>query len=259
MSILKTACALTVFCLMCPTAIAQEAQPDRLFLLGAGAAVQTTPYATAKNDTEVQVSPVFVFQQGRFSADLSGIGITAFEGQGLSLSARVNPRLPLMDPSDTEAFKDLDRKFGVDLGGQIQFERGPFSARLSYLADISDQSEGQEVSVEMSWRFQPTSKLSLEVNSGVSWQDEALSTWLYGIGTQEAGDGPVYDFGQSPNAPSGGQWVPSIGAQARYQITDRLFLMGGVETEFYGSDITDSPLMDDDTTLGTYVGLMRRF
>ena len=34
---------------------------------------------------------------------------------------------------------------------------------------------------------------------------------------------------------------------------------GGLEADFYSSDITDSPLMADDSSTGLFVGVMRRF
>jgi len=238
---------------------AQEPEPGRVLMLGAGAYAVTNPYESAKDDVELGALPLFLFQQGRLTVDLSGVSWRALEAGPFQLDARLSPRIPLVDPDDTELFDGLDRDIGVDAGLRIAAERGAFSASAEYLIDISDQSGGQSVDLTIAWSAAPTERLELEISAGVVWSDEDLSTWLYGLTTEEAVMARAYEFGVTPGAPSGGVWTPHLGIQARYHLTERTLLIGGLEADFYNSDITDSPLMADDGSTGLFVGVMRRF
>jgi outer membrane protein len=241
------------------SAQSEEDASRRVFMLGAAVHASTNPYETAKNDVELGALPLFFFQQGRVQLDLGGLSWRALDAGAVQLDARISPRIPFVDPDDTEMFDELDRDIGVDAGLRLSAQRGAFSASAEYLIDITDQSGGQSVDLNLAWSALLTDRLELEVSAGVVWSDADLSTWLYGIGADEALGGLVYEFGETPGAPSGGVWTPNLGVQARYQLTERTLLIGGVQAEFYGSDITDSPLMADDGSAGVFVGVMRRF
>lgn len=240
---------------------AQAQEPDnrRILMLGAGAYAVTNPYESAKDDVQLGALPLFLFQQGRLKVDLGGVSWRALDAGPLQLEARLSPRIPLVDPDDTELFDALDRDIGVDAGFRVSVGRGAFSASADYLIDISDQSGGQSVELNLAWSAAPTDRLELEVSAGVLWSDEDLSTWLYGLTIREAVMTRAYEFGVTPGAPSGGVWTPHLGVQARFQLTDRTTLIGGLEGDFYNSDITDSPLMADDSSTALFVGVMRRF
>lgn len=262
MTKLPTGAALVLAAFALPaSAYAQsdERAPGRVLMLGAGAYAVTNPYESAKDDVALGGLPFFVFQQGRLNIDLSGLSWTALDGGAVQLHARISPRIPLVDPDETELFDHLDRDVGVDAGFRLSLDQGAFSVSAEYLVDISDQSGGQSVDLAVGWRVAASRKLELEASAGVVWSDADLSTWLYGIGRNEAQNGRVYEFGETPGAPSGGAWTPNLGLQARYQLTERTVLIGGVEADFYSSDVTDSPLMADDSSAGLFVGVMRRF
>ncbi|WP_440957344.1 MipA/OmpV family protein [Oceanicaulis sp. LC35] len=262
MTKLLTGAALILAAIALPvSAHAQYEEPDtgRVLMLGAGAYAVTNPYESAKDDVELGALPLFLFQQGRVKIDLSGLSWRAFQAGPVQLEARISPRIPLVDPDDTELFDGLDRDVGVDAGLRLTAHRGAFSANAEYLIDISDQSGGQSVDLNMAWSTAPTERLELEVSAGVVWSDEDLSTWLYGLTTEEAVMARAYEFGVTPGAPSGGVWTPHFGVQARYRVSERVLLIGGVEADLYNSDITDSPLMADDSSTGVFIGIMRRF
>ena len=63
------------------SAFAQYEEPDtgRVLMLGAGAYAVTNPYESAKDDLELGALPLFLFQQGRLTVDLSGVSWRALE------------------------------------------------------------------------------------------------------------------------------------------------------------------------------------
>lgn len=241
------------------TATAQDAEPERLIMLGAGVYIGSNPYESAKDDTQAGVLPLFLYQQGRVRLDLSGVTLRAYSSGPFTVEGRLSPRIPLTEPKDTLDFSYLERDVGVDAGVRLSAQRGGLLASVEYLADISDQSQGQSVDLAMSWAFEPTPRLGLELSAGVVWSDADLSTWLYGIRQDEALGGPVYQYGDTLGASSNGVWTPHLGVQARYQLTQRTLLIGGVNADIYSNDVTDSPLISEDASAGVFLGVMRRF
>ncbi|MBX9615173.1 MAG: MipA/OmpV family protein [Caulobacteraceae bacterium] len=238
---------------------AQSDEPGHLLLLGAGVYATSNPYESALEEVEGGVLPLFVYQNRYLTADLSGLAVTAFDNGRFKLEGRVSPRLQLVDPKDTRDFAFLERDAGVDVGARLSATAGPATLSVEYLLDALDESGGQEVNADLSVSFSPAERLSIEVAAGLSWKDDALATWLYGLGEDEVGRLRAYEFGRSPSAPSGGAFVPSLGVQMRYQIGERLYLIAAAEVESYNDDITDSPLMAKGWTTAGFVSLVRRF
>ncbi len=250
------ACALV---LIPAAARAQDAPPERLFLLGAGAYVATNPYASAKKKTQTGVLPLFVYQTDRLTADLSGLAVKAWGNDHIKLEGRVAPRFQLVDPKDTRDFAFLKRDTGVDLGGKLSAGAGPATLSVEYLRDVAGETGGQEINLDLTLSAQPLERLSIDVAAGLSWKDEQLATWLYGLRVKEVGAARAYQYGRTAAAVSGGVLVPSLGVQARYQLTDRLFVIAAAEVELFDNDITDSPLVAKDHAAAGFVSLVRRF
>lgn len=241
------------------TAHAEAEQPERLLLVGAGVYATTNPYESAKKKTQTGVLPLFIYQNGRLTADLSGLSVRAYGDDHFKLEGRVSPRFQLVDPKDTRDFAFLNRDTGVDVGARVSGTAGPATLSLEYLRDVMHETKGQEINLDLTLSTTPLEKLSIDVVAGVSWKDENLATWLYGIREKEAGKVRAYEFGRTPNTPGGGVLVPSLGAQARYQVTERLSVIAAAKVEIFDKDITDSPLMAKDHAAGGFVSLVRRF
>ena len=238
---------------------AQADKPEHLLLLGAGVYATSNPYEGALENAQGGVLPMFVYQNRYLTADLSGLAITAFQNDYFKLEARVSPRLQLVEPSETRDFAFLERNVGVDVGARLSGTAGRWTARIEYLADVSGETEGQEFNVDVSTAFEPVQKLSIEVAAGLSWKDEALATWLYGLSEEEVGVTRAYEFGRSRLAPSGGAIVPSLGVQARYQFSERIDVIAAAEVEHYNDDITNSPLMAKSWATSGFLSVVRQF
>lgn len=256
-------CFVTAACALALTPVAahaQEAQPpERLFLLGGGVYATTNPYASAKKKTQTGVLPLFVYQTERLTADLSGLAVTAWGNDHFKLEGRIAPRFQLVDPKDTRDFAFLKRDVGVDVGGRLSGTAGPATLSVEYLRDVASETKGQEVNLDLTLSAQPLEKLSVDVVAGLSWKDEKLATWLYGLSVKEAGMARAFEYGRTARAASGGVLVPSLSVQARYQVSDRLFVIAAAEVEIFDKDITDSPLMAKDHAAGSFISLVRRF
>ncbi|PLR28000.1 hypothetical protein SGCZBJ_06550 [Caulobacter zeae] len=238
---------------------AQAEETERLFLLGAGAYVASNPYESAKEKAGTGVLPLFFYQDRRVTADLSGLAVKAYASDRFTLEGRIAPRFQLVDPKETRDFAFLQRDVGIDVGGRASAAFGPATLSLEYLADVSGETKGQEVNLDLTLEAAPSERLTLQAVAGLSWKDEKLSTWLYGLKAGEVGAARAYEFGRTRGAPSGGVVVPSLGAQARYRIGERAYVIAAAEVELFDDDITRSPLVAKKSAAAGFVGLVRRF
>lgn len=257
--------ALLAACLLAalaPSARAQAArveEPERLFLLGAGAYAAANPYESARDKVGTGVLPLFFYQDRRFTADLNGLAVKAYADDRFKIEGRIAPRFQLVDPKDTRDFAFLERDLGIDVGGRASAAFGPAGVSLEYLADVSGETKGQEVNLDLTLSAAPTDRLTIEAVAGLSWKDKKLATWLYGLKAGEVGAARAYEFGRTPGAPSGGVVVPSLGAQARYRIGEKAYVIAAAEVELFDDDVMASPLMAKKSAAAGFVGLVRRF
>ncbi|MDG2531688.1 MipA/OmpV family protein [Caulobacter endophyticus] len=252
--------ALLAACLLAalsPSARAEE--PERLFLLGVGAYAAANPYESAREKTGTGLLPLFFYQDRRFTADLSGLAVKAYATDRFTLEGRVAPRFQLVDPKETRDYALLRRDVGIDVGGRAGAAFGPATVSLEYLADVSGETKGHEVNLDLTLAAAPTERLTIEAMAGLSWKDEKLATWLYGLKTGEVGAARAYEFGRTAGAPSGGVVVPSLGVQARYRVGERAYVIAAAEVELFDDDITQSPLVAKKSAAAGFVGLVRRF
>ena len=240
-------------------ASAQENEPT--WIVGAGAFVVSNPYEGAEDDIEAGGFPFFQYQGERISVDPSGVSLTAHRNSQFQLDLLVSPRWQLVDLDDLEGFEelDMDRGVGVDLGARLSRSFGPVTASLSYLGDVSGESEGQEATFQLALDYTLTPRLQAGFGTSVSWRDDNLATWLYGIRPEDKGGDLTYEYGVTPGAAEDGVIVPSASLQFRYQVTDRVFAIVAAEVEYLGDDITDSPLVEDDVMVSSFIGLARTF
>lgn len=242
-----------------PSARAETEDQDRLLLIGGGAYVASNPYATAKKKIQTGALPFFVYEKGRLTADLSGLSVRTIGNSHFTLEGRVSPRIAFVDPKDTRDFRTLKRDSGVDLGARLSASSGPATLSIEYLRDISGATKGQEINTDLTLTAQPIESLSLSVVAGLSWKDEALANWMFGLTEKEVGRARAYQFGKTVGAPSGGVLVPSLGVQGRYTMNDRLAVIVAARIEVYDNDVTDSPLIAKDHATSGFVAVVRRF
>lgn len=237
---------------------APEPASDRTLLIGAGVYVSSNPYAGADDKAEAGVLPFFVYKTDRVNVDLSGLSVKAFELNGFVFEGRLSPRYLLVDPGEIQAFKTLKRDIGLDAGVKVTRTVGGFEFSAEYLHDIVGETKGGEANLMAGYGFSPMERMTVGVAGTLSWKDGHLATWIYGIRTN---DGLLYDyeFGDTPNTSSSGVFVPSLGIQMRYQLTERLSLFTAAQIEAYNSDITDSPLMEEDYSASGFISLVRQF
>ncbi len=209
--------------------------------LGLGVMVERDIYKGV--DTEVQPAPFLRYENGPFE-------IRAYEGVDATYTFFRTDRFSVAvggfyeqdegyDPDDSDylkGMKTLDDLFGAGL--YLETEVAGVTAGLQIHQDLSGESDGQEVelSAVYSWfvaGFEIRPELSL------TWLSEKTVDYYYGVSAQEArSDRPIY----SPSS----SFEFGLGLMIQRPIFGDFTAVGLVEISTFGSEIKDSPLVDED-------------
>ena len=87
---------------------------------------------------------------------------------------------------------------------------------------------------------------------GLSWRSENLNNYYYGVRAKEAtANRTVYKSGNSVN--------PYAGVVLDYQLAERWSIFSMFRNEWLGNEITDSPIVDQDSKISLILGLLYCF
>lgn len=214
-------------------------------------------------DTRTFVVPTIGYEGERvFFRGING-GIHLFKRNGFEVDAVIAARLDGWDAEDLDAgmLADVgvdrallrDRDTGVDagLGMSLRTKVGKFS--LVGKGDISNASRGYELALDYRASF-PVARGLLSPSLGVSYWSADLTDYYYGTLPQEEAVGV-------PRYRPGSAVIPNIGLSYLRPLPRGWLLVAGIEVRWIGSDITDSPLVDDDSgrVPSVFVGISRAF
>ena len=214
-------------------------------------------------DTRTFVVPTIGYEGERvFFRGING-GVHLFKRNGFALDAIVAARLDGWDAEDLDAGKlaDLgvdrallrDRKTGVDAGLGLSWVTKVGKFGLAAKGDVSNASGGYELALDYRASF-PVGRGTLVPSMGVSYWSADLSDYYYGtLPREEALGVPGYRPGSAV--------VPNVGLGYLRRLPRGWMLVTGVDVRWLGSDIVDSPLVDDDSgrVPSVFVGISRAF
>jgi outer membrane protein len=217
-------------------------------------------------DNRVGLMPVVAYEGERFHANLGNPGISFFRGSanfgGLGYSLydtdsfqfELVGRLRMMglDPDEEEAWAGLDkRKPGFDAGVSLLWQTAMGEFDLELLTDVSNRSDGQEVMLSYAYPIKQ-GQWTLRPEIGVSWQSSDLTDYYFGVDADEVRAGrAVYEADASV--------TPFAGVQLEYAVSKQTHLIGGVGVGRLGDGISDSPIVDERSAAGGYLGLTYTF
>lgn len=204
------------------------------------------------DETDAGVVPEFLIEGDRFSFGTSGLTFDVIEKGGLTLSARLAPRWFAADPADVAGLEHLKRDVAIEAGLSARFAFGNIVAEIEALQDVSDTHGGMAVNASLSTGISVSDRFTVGAKLGATWMDADLATYSYGVLSAEAnGSLAAYRVGDSV--------IPTISINASYALSDKVSLMGGVETSFLPDSVTDSPIVQRDTLTSVVMGLRYAF
>jgi outer membrane protein len=178
----------------------------------------------------------------------AGYRLLSFK-QRNSIDLILRPRLVGYRADDGgEAFRGMHNRSDSLHGGvsaNMQFDS--LKLNIDALTDLLGKSKGQEVSASVGNAFRLDPALSITPSVGLKWQSEKYTDYYYGVTAQEASlVRPLYKGKSVLNY--------TAGLNVNYLLNKQSHLFAQFEYERLGSEITDSPLVEDNKVMRFYLG-----
>lgn len=230
-------------------------RPDRTFRLGAGVLSLHKPYKGV--DADCYGIP-FLFYQDQKLTIFGPMASYSFFGednqwafQGL---ARV--RTEGYEEDDSRYLNGMsDRDPTLELGARFLTDLDFAVLSMDFTHDVLDEHRGYEFRLTLRKMFRnilDIESLNLTPSAGVNWRSKQLNDYYYGVRTSEVAAGrPAY------NASGSVGWL--TGLQLDYKLTEKWSLFSMLNVEWLGSEITDSPIVEDHYSASLLFGAMYEF
>lgn len=243
------------------TADLLTAQDDDRWSIGVAAAMRDSPYVG--EGTRLRPLPLLTFEGERvFWSGLSG-GVHAIKGDHFGVDLILAGRFDGFDIEDlgrTELARNgldasllEDRDDGLDAGIAFNWFGRAGQLKLRALADITDASGGHEVAIDYGYALH-WGDTTVVPGVGVRWMSSDLVRYYYGVLDEEIARGVTpYDPGSA--------LVPQVSVGFSRPLGRKWKLLGAVDYQFLPNEITDSPLIEPDTSgsAGLRIGITRGF
>ncbi|WP_395373041.1 MipA/OmpV family protein [Marinicella sp. W31] len=178
---------------------------------------------------------------------------------GPPFSIEDSPLIRLPQESLTEGFGsnnivpfDIpDRDFAFNLGVEFLWSGNWGELQTQLTHDISSTHDGAELWMEYRYGWQ-WGDWSLRPSIGLSWKDQDLVDYYYGIDQDDNPGIPLfYDGDTTTNY--------FAGVSTAYRLNSHWSLVGTFRYERLGDEIRNSPLITEDDTTSVFAGLFYRF
>jgi outer membrane protein len=216
--------------------------------VGVGMIGRSSPYRDYSGGV-TQVIPAITYNGNRLQILGPNVSYGLVGTGKLRLAAAASYRLGVYEEDDSDFLKglgDRDSTLMAGLALQAELPMG-LDARFSYEHDVLDRIGGGEARVAVDKSFQlGTFRLSPAL--GVNWLADDLVDYDFGVPQDKARlDRPAY-------RPDSALTV-DVGVGVLCEITTDWLVVMNFAVEFFDSEITDSPIVDDDYVLKGFFGI----
>ncbi len=220
------------------------------FKAGLGAAVTSGTYKG--EDTDVFAVPLIFYRSEKISVQGNRVTYKLFGDETISFSALAKWRFDGYEEDDSDYLEGMDdRDMTVDAGFSVDYYTGWGKASLSVVSDLLSKHNGQEVRLSYSKRFK-REKFSVTPSAGLVYSSGRLNDYYYGVKSDEA---LSWRAEYKPSE----TFQPFAGANIGYEIDEKWSLMGIFGCRWLSSEVTDSPIIDEDFQMIFMAGLMYDF
>ena len=230
-------------------AAGQSGPPDGTSA-GISAVISTNPYI-GESSQAVPI-PLFIYRNGPLEVSTNGLGYRLWEQGAFSVTAAARPRFSGLLNTDGPELDGIDRTVTGDLALEARYDRGFAFAAGSVRQEFTGEHDGQELRFRLGARVPLGGRAGLALAAGAAYQTSELSEYVYGVRAAEARPGrAAYDPGDVV--------IPFVSAVLRLPVSERATVTATVRTDFLPSDVTDSPIIEDDTLVSGILGISWRF
>lgn len=225
---------------------------DNAFGIGLTSSVAQRPFVGVddQNASLLYLS----YRYKRFYIEGLDIGFNLYKNKSYSLNVLGTPRFYEVEP----AFASNGELNGIDItkpsyfGGVSSQIRTDFAIYTFQVLHDLTESDGNELVAQVSKPYKLNNKLSLTPSIGLVYQDNKLVDYYYGVQANEVAIGRPFYSGQ--NSLNYNLTLNSI-----WNVSDNIDLLGQIKYEILGDGITNSSIVDENSTYNFTVGAVYRF
>ncbi len=226
-----------------------SAAPAGSAALGAGLRFGQSPYFASDNDEQRQLDliPLYLYEGKYLFARGTAGGVHIVSNDAFEFNLYTRYRFQKLDPDINEYYAGLEkREQTLDAGIEFGIKQNWGETRLDWVTDTLNRHNGQEVRFSYRYRFD-AGPWSISPFISWTWQDDNLSNYYFGVSEAEATpERPFYLPGES-------QWL-SFGLNTSWQVSDRIVFFGNFAFGGAGSEVLDSPLVEEAGFSSGFVG-----
>jgi len=250
-----TAVTVLILLLVVTAAYAKEEEhlPKIPVLLGAGVLISSSPYKGDSNS--IYPVPIINVEKDNFFIHIEQAGYSLYKKDPLEVYTFLQPRFMGYRSSDSDFLRGMKRRnWSVDagLGAELKMPGLKQSAvSIEVLQDILANSKGQELDV-FYWYMFDLQPLFLVPKVGLMWESKKVIDYYYGVkDTEIALDRPAY----SPDS----SLSYRLGLDSLLYVSKEWALATRVYVDFFGNQITNSPIVDKDYSTTFLCGVVYSF
>ncbi len=216
-----------------------------------GVAVIGSPRPYVDADNEIIPVPLFAVRAHRFFFETVRMGVRAVDTRHFDMDVLAQARFDGYEASDSDFLVGMsERRMSADAGIRMLGSWEHVETTFMALTDVLGRHDGQQVSLMFGfpvradgWKITPA--------LGIEWQSASLVDYYYGVTPAEAmAKRPAYEGEDAVN--------PRVELSLHKPFARRKWTFFGTLThEWLGSEIKDSPIVEDSTTVSGHVGILR--
>jgi len=229
-------------------------QPESIFQLGPGLLISDK--AQKGVDTTVLPIPMVYYKQGRFSLFGTQANWGFYQDNGTTVAAVGKLRNEGYEKGDSSTVENMsDRRMTFEAGMMVSQEFGWGKLAAEWTSDVLNEHKGHEIRLTVSRRFADAfgvEKLAITPSVGGNWRSKQLNDYYYGVERDEATAWrPAYNVGSTVGL------LTAVGIS--YPLNDKWDLFSSVGVEWFDSEISDSPIVDQHYRMSVLLGAMYTF
>jgi len=235
--------------------VTEQPQPQSVFKLGVGSVTTWKPYRGV--DDESFAFPLVFYHNQKLTV-FGTVATYSFFGEEnqWALQGLARLRAEGYEEDDSSYLNGMDdRDPTLELGLRWMQNLDFAVMTMDFTHDVLDEHRGYEFKLTLRKPFRNVfdiESLNVTPMAGVNWRSKQLNNYYYGVDSSEATLWrPAYDAGGSVGC--------LTGVQCDYQLTKKLSMIGLLNVEWHGSEITDSPIVDEDYSVVALIGAMYEF
>ena len=223
--------------------------PDGTVALGGGMRLGQNLYFENENDElrTKDLIPLYLYEGKYVFAHGTSGGIHFVRNDAFEFNLYARYRFQKLDPDRNAYYEGLEkREQTIDAGLQFGVKQKWGDAKINWTTDTLNRHGGQEVQLSYRYRFE-AGAWSISPFVSWSWQDDKLTNYYFGVSEAEARpDRPAYLPGES-------QWL-SFGLNTSWRMSDRIVFFGNIGFGGTDSEVTDSPIVDENGYTAAFIG-----